>query len=65
MISSGAGHDACQISVMAPVGMIFIPCRDGVSHNEVEYASPEDVASGCQVLLDVVTDAANTEAPLD
>ncbi len=58
-ISSGAGHDACHVSVVAPVGMIFVPCKDGISHNEVEYASPEDIASGCQVLLDVVVEAAN------
>jgi len=59
-IRSGAGHDACHVSKVAPVGMIFIPCTDGVSHNEGEYAAPEDVAAGCQVLLDVVIEAANT-----
>ncbi len=58
-ILSGAGHDACHISTVAPVGMIFIPCKDGISHNEVEYASPEDVAAGCQVLLNAVVDYAN------
>jgi len=58
-IRSGAGHDACHVSVVAPVGMIFIPCKDGISHNEAESASPEDVAAGCQVLLDVVMEAAN------
>jgi len=58
-MSSGAGHDACHLSVIAPVGMIFIPCKDGVSHNESEYASPEDVAAGCQILLDVVSDYAD------
>jgi N-carbamoyl-L-amino-acid hydrolase len=58
-ILSGAGHDACHISTIAPVGMIFIPCKDGISHNEIEYASPEGVAAGCQVLLGAVYDYAN------
>ena len=50
-IVSGAGHDAGYISRVAPVGMIFVPCADGVSHNEVESATPEDLAAGCNVLL--------------
>jgi N-carbamoyl-L-amino-acid hydrolase len=50
-IVSGAGHDACYVSRVAPTGMIFIPCADGVSHNEIESASPEDLAAGCDVLL--------------
>lgn len=48
---SGAGHDACHISGMAPSGMIFIPCEKGISHNEAENAKPEDVAAGANVLL--------------
>ncbi|WP_282610633.1 Zn-dependent hydrolase [Pelagibius sp. Alg239-R121] len=50
-IISGAGHDACYISRVAPTGMIFVPCEDGISHNEVENATPEDLAAGCNVLL--------------
>jgi len=53
-ILSGAGHDACYLNRVAPTGMIFIPCENGISHNEVENASREDVAAGAQVLLDVV-----------
>jgi N-carbamoyl-L-amino-acid hydrolase len=34
--------------------MIFIPCKDGISHNEIEDASKEDVAAGCNVLLQVM-----------
>jgi beta-ureidopropionase / N-carbamoyl-L-amino-acid hydrolase len=50
-IVSGAGHDACYINRVAPTGMIFIPCEGGVSHNEAESASQQDVAAGAQVLL--------------
>ena len=50
-IISGAGHDACYISRVAPTAMIFVPCEDGVSHNESESATPEDLAAGCNVLL--------------
>lgn len=48
---SGAGHDSVNLSRIAPVGMIFIPCRNGVSHNEAEYASPEQLTAGANVLL--------------
>lgn len=50
-IVSGAGHDAGYINRVAPVGMIFVPCADGISHNEIESATPEDLAAGCNVLL--------------
>nr|WP_318382678.1 Zn-dependent hydrolase [uncultured Enterobacter sp.] len=53
-IVSGAGHDAVYMSYLAPTGMIFIPCKDGISHNEIEYASPEHVAAGANVLLQVM-----------
>jgi N-carbamoyl-L-amino-acid hydrolase len=50
-IVSGAGHDACYISRVAPTSMIFVPCEGGISHNEIENATPSDIAAGCQVLL--------------
>jgi len=50
-IISGAGHDACYVSRVAPTGMIFVPCADGISHNEIESATPEDLTAGCNVLL--------------
>lgn len=50
---SGAGHDAFHLSRIVPTGMIFLPCRDGVSHNEREYAEPRHVTAGANVLLDV------------
>ena len=57
-IVSGAGHDAVYMATVAPSGMIFVPCEDGISHNEIENATPEDLAAGCQVLLHAVLDAA-------
>ncbi|CAO1621274.1 unnamed protein product [Parajaminaea phylloscopi] len=53
-IWSGAGHDSCAVSKRCPTSMIFIPCKGGVSHNPVEYSSPEECAVGTQVLLDSV-----------
>jgi N-carbamoyl-L-amino-acid hydrolase len=50
-ITSGAGHDAGYISRVAPTAMVFVPCADGISHNEVEAATPSDLAAGCNVLL--------------
>lgn len=50
-IVSGAGHDACQVSRVVPVGMIFVPCAGGISHNEEESAEPDDLEAGCNVLL--------------
>ncbi|MEI3854751.1 MULTISPECIES: Zn-dependent hydrolase [Ensifer] len=52
-IVSGAGHDAFNLARRVPTTMIFVPCRDGVSHNPREYASPFDVTAGANVLLDV------------
>jgi N-carbamoyl-L-amino-acid hydrolase len=53
-VVSGAGHDACNIAHVAPTGMIFIPCKDGLSHNELEDAASDDVAAGCNVLLKAI-----------
>ena len=57
-IVSGAGHDAIFMARIAPTSMIFVPCEGGVSHNETENAKPEDLAAGCNVLLDVVLERA-------
>jgi N-carbamoyl-L-amino-acid hydrolase len=53
---SGAGHDAAYVARVAPAAMIFVPCRDGVSHNEAEFSSKEQCAAGAQVLLQAVLD---------
>lgn len=50
-IASGALHDASNIADVTPTAMIFVPCRDGISHNVREYASREDLAAGTSVLL--------------
>jgi len=57
---SGAGHDAVNISTVVPTSMIFIPSIGGISHNEAEYSSPEQVGDGCQILFDVLLNEANT-----
>jgi N-carbamoyl-L-amino-acid hydrolase len=53
-IVSGAGHDAVYLSRVSPTAMIFVPCRDGISHNEIEFTSKEQCAKGAQVLLQAV-----------
>nr|WP_314871652.1 Zn-dependent hydrolase [uncultured Pseudomonas sp.] len=50
-IVSGAGHDAIFLAELGPAGMIFVPCENGISHNEIENATPEDLGAGCAVLL--------------
>ena len=50
-IISGAGHDACHVALKAPTGMIFIPCRGGLSHNEAESIDPAAAGRGVEVLL--------------
>lgn len=57
-IISGAGHDACNIAAVAPSAMIFIPCVDGISHNEAEDVKPEWSTAGADVLLATLVDLA-------
>jgi N-carbamoyl-L-amino-acid hydrolase len=59
-VVSGAGHDAVYMAKLAPAGMIFIPCKDGISHNEIEDASPEHITAGCNVLLHAMLERAGT-----
>jgi N-carbamoyl-L-amino-acid hydrolase len=59
-IISGAGHDAVYLSRVAPTGMIFVPCKDGISHAEIEYAKLEDLTAGCNVLLRAVLERAGS-----
>ncbi|WP_349352191.1 MULTISPECIES: Zn-dependent hydrolase [unclassified Flagellimonas] len=51
---SGAGHDAQDISRFAPVGMIFVPSKGGISHSPKEFTSAEDMANGANVLLHTI-----------
>ncbi|MFC0241411.1 Zn-dependent hydrolase [Rhodopseudomonas telluris] len=53
-ITSGAGHDACNLNAKVPTAMIFVPCKDGISHNELEDATQADCAAGANVLLHTV-----------
>ncbi len=50
-IVSGAGHDAVYVARHAPTAMIFVPCKDGISHNEIEDAKQEHLTAGANVLL--------------
>jgi len=51
LMPSGAGHDAQEIAVLCPVGMIFVPSRDGISHSPREFSEPADITNGVNVLL--------------
>ena len=62
-IVSGAGHDAVYLARVAPTAMIFIPCEGGISHNEIESATQEDLAAGCNVLLHAVLAHAGVATP--
>ncbi len=50
-LPSGAGHDAQEMARIGPVGMIFIPSKDGISHSPLEYSKPADIENGANVLL--------------
>lgn len=51
---SGAGHDAMQMALVAPMGMLFVPSRDGVSHTPEEHTDVADLAAGANVLVSAV-----------
>ncbi len=57
-IPSGAGHDAVMISKVAPVSMMFIRCKEGISHHPSEYVSSEDIQESIKVLYDFVHELA-------
>ncbi len=61
-ITSGAGHDACNLNTIMPTAMVFVPCRDGVSHNELEDATQTDCTAGANVLLHTVLQLAGVAA---
>lgn len=63
-IVSGAGHDAIHLARHVPTAMVFIPCVDGLSHNEQEAALPADVTSGANVLLHAVLSRCGVRVPL-
>jgi len=57
---SGAGHDAIHLAELCPTAMIFVPCKDGISHNEIEDAKASDLSAGCNVLLHAMLERAGT-----
>jgi N-carbamoyl-L-amino-acid hydrolase len=57
---SGAGHDSCNVSAVAPTAMIFVPCAGGLSHNEAESALPADLTAGANVLLHAMLSMADS-----
>jgi N-carbamoyl-L-amino-acid hydrolase len=61
-VVSGAGHDAIYVARLAPAGMIFVPCKDGISHNEIEDAQPAHLEAGCNVLLHAMLQRAGIAA---
>jgi N-carbamoyl-L-amino-acid hydrolase len=64
-IVSGAGHDACNIAKGIPTAMMFIPCENGISHNEAENITFADAAAGANVLAQAVLRAANDQSELE
>lgn len=58
LIPSGPGHDAMRIAGIAPFAMIFVRCKDGISHHPAEWTSKEDCEIAANVLLQVLADAA-------
>ena len=62
-LPSGAGHDAQMMARVCPTAMVFVPSRDGISHNPAEHTDAEHLVAGCNVLLGVMSELAGTEAP--
>ena len=50
-MTSGAGHDSVFASRRCPTAMVFVPCKDGVSHHPEEWCEKEDCANGASVLM--------------
>ena len=61
-MTSGAGHDSCNVSAVVPTAMVFVPCAGGLSHNEAESAAPADLTAGANVLLHAIVSMAENEA---
>jgi beta-ureidopropionase / N-carbamoyl-L-amino-acid hydrolase len=57
-MASGVAHDAQKLASFCTTGMIFIPSRGGISHNEAEYSSPDEVEAGCVLMRTILSLAA-------
>ena len=53
-MNSGAGHDAQMMARICPAAMVFVPSKDGISHNPKEHTELNDLKAGAEVLLNVV-----------
>lgn len=53
-MQSGAGHDVQEMAKLGPIGLVFIPSKDGISHNPKEYSSPSEMAKGANIMLNTV-----------
>ncbi|WP_245261571.1 M20/M25/M40 family metallo-hydrolase [Ancylobacter sp. FA202] len=51
LLPSGAGHDGQAMAKLCPVGMLFVRCTGGISHNPAEYASPSDMGMAAAALI--------------
>jgi allantoate deiminase len=63
-LPSGAGHDAAQVAALAPVAMLFVRCKEGISHNPAESVENEDVGAAIGVMrgfLSLVTRRVDAE----
>ena len=58
---SGAGHDAQMLARICPSAMIFVPSKDGISHNPREHTEPDELVNGANVLFRVMLDLTETE----
>ena len=59
IMDSGAGHDTAQLARVIPASMIFIPCKDGLSHCPEEFAEITDIAKGTAVLIKMILNLVN------
>lgn len=62
---SGAGHDAVAMSAAMPVGMLFVRCREGLSHNPEEYVAPDDMRTAASVFTEAIRHLGETCQPMD
>jgi acetylornithine deacetylase/succinyl-diaminopimelate desuccinylase-like protein len=51
---SGAAHDTMCVAARVPSAMVFVPCRDGISHHPAEEAEPADAALAAAIILDAI-----------
>ncbi len=60
-LPANTGHDALSLARVCPTALLFVPSRDGISHSEYEYTSPEHCAAGAEVLMHTVLRRANRD----